>query len=89
MQNVGATLSQWEVVIINKNDGSYDLLRFKVPGGWLVKTFGEESVAVNYMPDGNHIWTIEGCKSVNMSGKRDPAARSKVLMELDRKFSST
>ena len=58
MKNVDATLAQWETVIRSKHDGSYDLQRFKVPGGWLVRTFGEREPSMCFMPDGSHRWSI-------------------------------
>jgi len=83
------TSLQWETVILSKLDGSYDLQRVKVPGGWLVRTYGD-GMAMCFMPDGNHVWTVaSGYEKKEIYSKRDPAVRSKVLMELDEAMSSS
>ena len=46
----------WEIVIHNLPSGGISLMRLCVPGGWLVKSHGENEVSMCFLPDPKHEW---------------------------------
>lgn len=51
-------LLEWNTVTDVSEVSDYLTERAKVPGGWLVRTYGvrTEGVALTFVPDANHDW---------------------------------
>lgn len=46
--------NKWEC--LNNSNGFLNLERMEVPGGWLIRTFGRDGVAICFYPDPAHVW---------------------------------